>query len=148
MEIRGIVTTTALILAIIAVSTTTAAALSYSGDCDICVNESGWWRDGGAFNANTTPIQAAVDNATAGETICVAAGSYNENVNIATPHLTLRGAGAVTVTAASSSDHVFDVTADYVNISGFTATGATGSNKAGIRSTVQITATSLRTTQT
>ena len=147
MEILGIVTMAALVLAIIAVSTTTAAALSCS-DCDICVNTSGWWRDGGAFNANTTPIQAAVDNATAGETICVAAGSYNENVNIATPHLTLRGAGAVTVTAASSSDHVFDVTADYVNISGFTATGATGSNKAGIRSTVQITATSLRTTQT
>jgi len=53
-------------------------------------------------------------------------GSYTENVDIATSHLTLRGEGAdaVTVTAASLSDHVFHVTADYVNISGFTATGA------------------------
>ncbi|MCD4767618.1 MAG: right-handed parallel beta-helix repeat-containing protein, partial [Methanosarcinales archaeon] len=101
---------------------------------DICVNETGWWRDGGAFNASGTPIQAAVDNANAGETICVAADSYTENVNITTSHLTLRGEGAdvVTVTAASSSDHVFNVTADYVNISGFNATGATGWPNAGI----------------
>jgi len=115
--------TTVLVLAIIAVSTTTAAALSCSGD--ICVNPSGWWRDGGSLNASATPIQAAVDNANAGETICVAAGSYTENVHV-NKRLTLRGEGAdvVTVTAASS-DHVFEVTADYVNISGFTATGAT-----------------------
>ncbi|PXF61856.1 MAG: hypothetical protein C4B59_01095, partial [Candidatus Methanogaster sp.] len=53
------------------------------------------------------------------------------NVN---EHLTLLGEGAdvVTVTANSSSDHVFNVTADQVNISGFTATGAIGSDKAGI----------------
>ena len=126
MKIRGILKTTVLTLALIIIFTTTAAALS-CGDCDICVNETGWWRDNGALNASGAPIQAAVDNATAGETICVAAGSYTENVDITTPHLTLRGAGAdvVTVTAASSSDHVFYVTADYVNISGFTATGAT-----------------------
>ena len=102
MEIRGIVTTTALILAIIAVSTTTAAALSYSGDCDICVNTSGWWRDGGAFNANTTPIQAAVDNATAGETICAPEESYTGNPDIETPHLALRGEGAADLEAAQT----------------------------------------------
>ncbi|KAF5423117.1 MAG: CASH domain-containing protein, partial [Candidatus Methanocomedens sp.] len=134
MGIRTVITTTVLLLALITISTTTAAALSC--DCgDICVNETGWWRDGGAFNANaTTPIQAAVDNANAGETICVAAGSYTDNVNITTSHLTLTGEGAdvVTVTAASTSDHVFDVTADYVNISGFNATGATNYGKAGI----------------
>jgi len=83
------------------------------------------WRDGGAFTASTTPIQTAVDNATAGETICVAAGSYTENVAITTSHLTLRGEGAGVVTVnATSSDHVFEVTADYVNISGFYVTGA------------------------
>ena len=38
----------------------------------------------------------------------------------------------VTVTAAWASEHVFNVTADYVTISRFTATGATGSGKAGI----------------
>ena len=51
-------------------------------------------------------------------------GSYYEKVDI-TKRLTLagEGAGVVTVTAASSRDHVFDVAADYVNISGFTAIG-------------------------
>jgi len=133
MGIERIITITVLILALIIISTTTAAALSC--DCgDICVNETGWWRDGGAFTASTTPIQAAVDNAGSGETICVKAGSYTENVDITTSHLTLRGegAGVVTVNAASSLDHVFEVTADYVNISGFNATGATGVSESRI----------------
>ena len=133
MEIKGIVTTTVLILALITISTTTAAAISCDGG-DICVNETGWWNNGSAFNASGTPIQAAVDNASSGETIYVWNGSYSENVDIATSHLTLRGEGAdvVTVTAEDSSDHVFEVTADYVDISGFTATGATSYPGAGI----------------
>ena len=89
MEIRGIVTTTVLILALITISTTTAAAISCDGG-DICVNETGWWNNGSAFNASGTPIQAAVDNASSGETIYVWNGSYSENVDIATSHLTLR----------------------------------------------------------
>ena len=130
MKIREIVTTPVLILALITISTTTAAAIAC--DCgDICVNETGWWRDGGALNANTTPVQAAVDNATAGETICVAAGGYTENVNV-NKQLTLAGEGADVVTVtATTGDHVFFVTAGSVNISGFTATGA-GVWKAGI----------------
>jgi len=136
MEIRGIITTTVLILALITISTTTAAATTCTcGDtCDICVNTTGWWNCGGTFNANGTPIQAAVDNANSGDTICVAAGSYTENVKITTSHLTLEGAGAddVTVTAPPGADHVFNVTADYVNISGFTATGAPNYPYAGI----------------
>jgi PGF-CTERM protein len=94
---------------------------------DICVNEVGWWRDGGVLNANaTTPIQAAVDNASAGETIYVWNGSYSENVNIGTSNLTLAGEGSdvVNVNAAPAGGHVFNVTADYVNISGFNVTGA------------------------
>jgi len=110
------------------------AAPALTCDCgDICVNEIGWWHDGGAFNANTTPIQAAVDNANASETICVKAGSYTEDVNVA-KRLTLAGEGAnvVTVTNSTANHHVFTVTADYVNISGFNVTGATGTDKAGI----------------
>jgi len=113
----------------------TAAPTTLPCTCgDICVNTSGWWRAGGVFNANTTmPIQAAVDAAAAGETICVAAGSYTENVNV-NKRLTLRGEGAsvVTVTVAATNDHVFNVSRDYVNISGFNVTGATGTDKAGI----------------
>jgi parallel beta-helix repeat protein len=45
-------------------------------------------------------------------------------------HLTLLGEGAdvVNVTAADSSEHVLKVTMDYVNISGFTITGAKSGN--------------------
>jgi parallel beta-helix repeat protein len=133
MEIRTIITMILLILALITISTTTAAAISC--DCgNICVNTNGWWRDSDTLNTSTTPIQAAIDNATAGGTICVKAGSYTENVDIATPHLTLRGesAGVVTVNAGDPDNHVFEVTADYVNISGFNATGVTGYSYAGI----------------
>ena len=134
MEIREIITTTTvLILALVTTATTTAAAISC--DCgDICVNTTGWWRDGGAFNANGAPIQAGVDNATAGETICVKAGSYTENVGIETSHLTLagEGAGVVAVTAALNSDHVFMVTASYVNVSGFSVTATGWSATSGI----------------
>ena len=111
--------------------------LAFSGVAaaeQIYVNESGWWREGGAFDASTTPIQAAVDAAGDGDAIFVHGGNYYENVDVDKPRLTLEGEGAdvATVTAASSSDHVFEVTADWVNISGFTMTGAMSSPYAGI----------------
>ena len=130
MKTYTIIKTTALILALITVSLTTAAAISCDCD-DICVNETGWWHDGGAFNASVVPIQDAVNNASSGDTIGVKAGNYAENVEIATAYLTLAGADVVTVTAASD-DHIFEVTTNYVNISGFSVTGSTGISNVGI----------------
>jgi len=101
---------------------------------DICVNTTGWWRADAAFNASNTPIQHAINNATEGNTICVKDGTYNENVDV-DRRLTIRsknGSALTTVEAASTSDHVFNVSVDYVNISGFKMTGATGGEKAGI----------------
>ncbi|RJS72534.1 hypothetical protein CW696_02805 [ANME-2 cluster archaeon] len=74
-------------------------------------------------------IRGAVDAAGDGDVIIVHAGSYTEHVRVA-KRLTLLGEGAdvVTVTAAVTSEHIFYVTADYVNISGFTVTAATGSS--------------------
>jgi parallel beta-helix repeat protein len=95
---------------------------------DICVNTTGWWRDGGAFNASNTPIQHAIDNATAGDTICVKDGTYNENVDVG-KRLTIHsenGSVNCIVPAADSGDYVFNITANYVNITGFTVEGATG----------------------
>ena len=89
---------------------------------DICVNTTGWWRDGGAFNPSDMPIQDAIDNATAGETICVKDGIYTENVDV-TKQLTIRsenGADSTIVNALDPNDNVFEVTADHVNIIGFT----------------------------
>jgi parallel beta-helix repeat protein len=72
-------------------------------------------------------IQQAVNAANSGETINVRDGTYIENVDVNKPHLTIRsenGAKATIVQAASSDDHIFEVTADYVNIRGFTVGGA------------------------
>ncbi|MDY6966326.1 MAG: NosD domain-containing protein [Halobacteriota archaeon] len=82
-----------------------------------------------------TTIQHAVDNATEGDTIVVRDGTYTENVDVNIEHLTIRsenGATSCIVQASDPEDHVFDVSEDYVNISGFTVTGATGWNNAGI----------------
>jgi parallel beta-helix repeat protein len=90
------------------------------------VNESGWWRaDVCTFNKNETPIQAAVDNADVNDSIYVWNGSYIENVDVG-KRLTLEGEGmnVVTVSAADRSDHIFEVIADYVNISGFMVSDA------------------------
>ena len=80
-----------------------------------------------------TPIQDAIDGAGVGDTIYVHEGEYCENVDV-WKRVTLVGDGAdvVTVRAASCGDHVFDVTMDWVNILGFTVTGATSSFREGI----------------
>ena len=89
-----------------------------------------WVPEGG----NQT-IQQAVNNATANDIIIVRDGTYNENVDVNVTHLTIiseNGSASTVVQAASTNDHVFEVTANYVNVSGFTAKGATGWPKAGI----------------
>ena len=73
-------------------------------------------------------IQWAVDNATDGDTIVVRDGTYVENVDV-NKHLTIRsenGSANCIVQAAITDFPVFEVTADYVNISGFTVKDATG----------------------
>ncbi len=74
-----------------------------------------------------TSIQAAVNVASDGDTISVAAGTYTENVDV-TKSVNIVGAGAdvTTVQAASSSGTIFYVTASNVKISGFTVTGSSG----------------------
>ena len=62
---------------------------------DIYVNTTGWRHQNGAFNASTTPIQHAINNATAGDTINVSAGLYTEEVVI-NKSLTMLGAMAGT----------------------------------------------------
>ena len=129
----------AAILAISVLAMFTAAAVTGAEDplctCgDICVNETGWWRADADFNASSTPIQHAIDNAIAGDTICVKDGTYTENVNVA-KQLTIlseNGSDSTILEAEYSSGDVFHVGADYVNISGFTVKGAMGAECAGI----------------
>jgi hypothetical protein len=70
-------------------------------------------------------IQQVVNNATAGDEIVVrdAYTGTKENIDVNVPHLTIRsenGSTSTTVRAANPSDIIFYVTADYVNITGFT----------------------------
>jgi len=76
-------------------------------------------------------IQSAVNAALPGDTILVDAGTYNENVTINTPNITVRsvdGAATTTVTGAASSVEVFAIYQPDVTIEGFTilANGADG----------------------
>jgi pectin methylesterase-like acyl-CoA thioesterase len=71
---------------------------------------------------NYEKIQWAVDNASGGDTIIVRDGTYTENIKVNESHLTIRSENeseATIVQAANLNDHAFEVTADYVNISGF-----------------------------
>ena len=78
-------------------------------------------------------IQGAVDNASAGDMIIVRNGTYKENVKV-NKHLTIRsdnGPKHTTVVADKENAHVFELTADYVSIKGFTMKNAIGENETG-----------------
>jgi len=84
-------------------------------------------------------IQAAVNdfNTVDGHTISVDPGSYIENVDVSKSLMIKSTSGDSTNTivhAMDSSDHVFDITVDNVNISGFSIEGTseTVGTKAGI----------------
>ena len=88
----------------------------------------------GASGANNyTTIQAAIDNATAGDTIRVWAGTYNENV-VVNKTVTLIGNGTTdSIINGSQTSNVILITADWINISGFTIRGSGfNPNDAGI----------------
>ena len=88
--------------------------------------------DGGV---DFTKIQDAVNNASSYDTIIVRDGIYTENIVVAVDNLTIRsenGSANCIVNASNPNEFVFDVTADYVNLSGFTARNATGKGRAGI----------------
>lgn len=79
-------------------------------------------------------IQAALNGATDGDTIIVRDGIYYENVGV-NKRLTIRsenGSENCVVNASNPNYPVFQMTVDYVNISGFTVENATGSYRAGI----------------
>ncbi|WP_164997849.1 right-handed parallel beta-helix repeat-containing protein [Methanolobus psychrotolerans] len=82
---------------------------------------------------NYTTINAAVYNASPGDTILVSDGTYTENINISKPLTVISENGlATTVINSSSGNDVFYIdNTSHVTISGFNITGA-GDGMAGI----------------
>jgi hypothetical protein len=76
-----------------------------------------------------------VDAASPGDTIIVMYSTYTENIDIDKANLTIEyenGAELAIIEAASPDGDAFRLNANYVNVSGFTVTGATCTGKAGI----------------
>jgi len=83
-----------------------------------------------------TTIQSAVIAANPFDTIIVRDGTYTENVNVDVNNLTIRsenGSESTIVQATNPNDHVFEVIADSVTVSGFSVNGATEYRRDGIR---------------
>ncbi|MCP8323479.1 MAG: right-handed parallel beta-helix repeat-containing protein [Candidatus Methylarchaceae archaeon HK02M2] len=76
-------------------------------------------------------IQAAINSASSGDIIIIHEGVFEENIDV-NKTVNLIAEGAVTINAADPSEHVFNVTVNNVNITGFNIAGATGIVKAGI----------------
>jgi len=76
-------------------------------------------------SADFTSIQAAVDASSPGSTVIVRNGTYIENVNVnkTVTIVSESGPESTEVRAANPKDSVFYVTADSVNISGFSISG-------------------------
>lgn len=75
------------------------------------------------FPGAGTPLQDAIDNASAGDTLLVHIGTYNEAVVIDKPlKLIGDGAGVVTIDAGCSATAALSVEADGVTIRGITVT--------------------------
>lgn len=78
--------------------------------------------------ADYTSIKEAVNSANEGDTILVYPGNYAENVYVNVANISIRSYSGnpedTIVIAQNSSDHVFNVTSDSVDINGLTISGA------------------------
>ena len=88
------------------------------------LNEGNTFYVGGNGTGNYSKIQDAIDNASDGDTVFVYQSTYVENINVDKQLSIISVKGPdFTVVQAESSDYIFDITKDYVNINGFKIIG-------------------------
>jgi parallel beta-helix repeat protein len=88
----------------------------------------------GPSGCDYTKIQEAIDFANLGDTIIVTDGTYIENINV-DKRLTIKsenGSENCIIHAADPRNSIFMLTANYINLSGFTVEGTTAAYTTGI----------------
>jgi nitrous oxidase accessory protein NosD len=87
-----------------------------------------------ASGCDYTTIQAAINAASKDDTIIVDDGTYNENVVVNQTVIigSENGSASTTIVAIDPKFHAVTITANDVDMSGFTVTNATGNDAAGI----------------
>jgi len=98
----------------------------------IYVNTTGWWFEGGYFNASLEPLQDAIDNASDWDTIIVKNGEYTA-IFIEDKSITLRSENGSKFTTINGTFYgtAVGITSNNVTLSGFTITSR-GSHDGGM----------------
>jgi len=78
-----------------------------------------WLYVGGSGPGNYSRIQDAIDNASDGDTVFVYSGMYCENINIPLTLCLIGENNTNTIIEGNETDVAVNITADYVNITGF-----------------------------
>ncbi len=112
-------------IALLCIGTSAVSAVSIESSQNPQPLNRGWLYVGGAGPGNYTTIQAAINNATSGDTIFVYAGTYNENVDTKLKKLTLIGEDRdTTIIQGQTTDPVVRIGTSDTSIEGFTMRGS------------------------
>ena len=107
-------------IVLVFVGTCISPAIAQDSEQSLPASQGTWLYVGGSGPGNYSKIQDAIDNATNGDTIFVYSGTYSENITIQHTISLLGENKDNTIIVGDETARVVNVSADYVNITGFT----------------------------